>query len=291
MKKFSIALAILAAMVFTACNNNDAVVIRLNETELELVKGETKQLTATILPAEANPAFEWFSSNPEYVSVSETGLVKAEKLYYKNASDTDVSPVSIYCKYNGGAAECKVTVTPLDVKELNLEIQGKVGSNDVKLKPGETRKVVARYYPEDADIDFSKLEWATSEFEVISITPVEGTAEAEIKASWNGSALISVAYSSLKASENVIVDPIQATSVTINNKSNNTVKVGKTLKLTASFVPANATVVNLWEVTAGGEYAKIDSETGVLTALAAGQVTVLVKAGNVRDEVVINVVE
>ena len=67
MKKFSIAMAILAAMVFTACNNNDAVVIRLNETELELVKGETKQLTATILPAEANPAFEWFSSNPECV--------------------------------------------------------------------------------------------------------------------------------------------------------------------------------------------------------------------------------
>ena len=70
MKKFSIAMAILAAMVFTACNNNDVVVIRLDETQLEMVKGSTKQLTATIIPADPGAAYEWFSSMPEYVSVS-----------------------------------------------------------------------------------------------------------------------------------------------------------------------------------------------------------------------------
>ena len=84
MKNFSIAMAILAAMVFTACNKNDDVIIRLDETKLELVKGESKQLVATVIPEAENASIEWFSTMPEYVSVSETGLVKAEKLYFKN---------------------------------------------------------------------------------------------------------------------------------------------------------------------------------------------------------------
>ena len=83
MKNFPIAMAILAAMVFTACNKNDVVIIRLDETDLELVKGETRQLKATVIPEDESASIEWFSTMPEYVSVSETGVVKAEKLYFK----------------------------------------------------------------------------------------------------------------------------------------------------------------------------------------------------------------
>ena len=135
MKNFSIALAILAAMVFTACNKNDVVVIRLNETNVEMVKGSTKQLIATVVPEDKNAAIEWFSSMPEYVSVSETGMLKAEKMYFKNPTDTEVTPVSIYCKYNGGAAECKVTVLPLDVAGIELKIVDHKEGEVLKLEP------------------------------------------------------------------------------------------------------------------------------------------------------------
>ena len=50
MKNISIFVALFAAMVFASCNKNEVVVIRLDETELELIKGETKQLKATVVP-------------------------------------------------------------------------------------------------------------------------------------------------------------------------------------------------------------------------------------------------
>lgn len=288
MKKFSIAMAILAAMVFTACNDNEVVVIRLDETQLEMVKGSTKQLNATIIPADPNAAYEWFSSMPEYVSVSETGLVKAEKLYYKNPTDTEVTPVSIYCKYNGGAAECKVTVTALDVKGINLKVKDHDASKALKLDPGATKEFYVEYTPEDADIDFEKLEWSTSNFSYVSVKKTEGTASAVVTANWAGSATITVRYSNLESFTDVIVNPIAATSVAISNKSQNTVTEGHTLQLAADVVPANATVEKIWSIAEGEEYATI-SESGLLTALKPGTVKVTVSAGLVNDTIAITV--
>ena len=75
--------ATLAVLAFTACKTEDDAVIalRLDESELELVKGTEKQLVATTVPVVDDVVLEWRSSMPEYVSVSETGVVKAEKIY------------------------------------------------------------------------------------------------------------------------------------------------------------------------------------------------------------------
>lgn len=292
MKNISIVVALFAAMAFASCNKNAGVIIRLDETKLELTKGEARQLNATVIPADASATLEWFSTMPEYVSVTETGLVKAEKIYYKNETDTDATPVNIYCKYNGGAAECAVTVLPLDVESIELKIVDHNSDEVLKLDPTQQRTLVAVYQPEDADIDFSKLEWKTSDFDYVSINPVPGTAQAVITAMWAGSAEISVSYSGREASSvGVIVNPIEATSVAITDKENiDTVVEGYTLQLDASFEPANATVEKIWNIIEGSEYATIDSEKGLLTAKKPGTVKVKVTAGKVSDTVTINVV-
>ena len=205
MKKIFIAMAALAALVFTSCDKKETVVIRLDENKLELVKGATRQLNATIIPADENAAFEWFSSNPEYVSVSETGLVKAEKLYYKNPTDTEVTPVTIYCKYNGGAAECKVTVTPKAVKSIGLEGIDTDANEYIILNPGEVRTLKVTFEPEDADVDFSRLEWKTDDFEYVSIAPESDTDSAVITARLAGSARITATYSSYEVGVDVFV--------------------------------------------------------------------------------------
>ena len=143
MKNISIFVALFAAMVFASCNKNEVVVIRLDETELELIKGETRQLKATVVPADASASVEWFSSMPEYVSVSETGLVKAEKIYYKNETDTEATPVSIYCRYNGGAAECEVMVLPLDVKSVSLKVMDHDMNESLRLDPQQTQMLIS----------------------------------------------------------------------------------------------------------------------------------------------------
>ena len=194
MKKIFIAMAALAALVFTSCDNKETVVIRLDETVLSLVKGSTKQLNATVIPADENAVFEWFSSNPEYVSVSETGLVRAEKLYYKNPTDTEVTPVTIYCKYNGGAAECKVAVTPLAVKSISFD--GLEGDR-IEMSVGEDKTLMIKFEPENADVDYSKLEWETDAFEFVSVQFEQGNPYAVIKAVKSGSAEITAKYSPL----------------------------------------------------------------------------------------------
>ena len=206
MKRIYIAIAALATLVFAACNEKATVIVRLDETAFELVKGSTRQLKATVLPADDKASFEWFSSMPEYVSVSETGMVKAEKLYYKNPADTDVTPVSIYCKCNGGAAECKVTVTPLAVKSIAFEGID-TGSNEYVTLPfvddagttdkdERTRVLKVTFEPENADVDFSRLEWKTSNFEIVSVDPVSDTNTAVITAKSFGSATVTATYAS-----------------------------------------------------------------------------------------------
>lgn len=291
MKNISIFVALFAAMVFASCNKNEVVVIRLDETELELIKGETRQLKATVVPADASASVEWFSSMPEYVSVSETGLVKAEKIYYKNETDTEATPVSIYCKYNGGAAECEVMVLPLDVKSVSLKVMDHDMNESLRLDPQQTKMLIVEYEPADADIDYSKLEWSTSDFKYVSVKPVSGTATAKITANWAGSADITVRYSNLEDVIGVIVTGIEATSVTIADKDRNTVVEGYTLQLGGSFLPANATVELVWNIVQGSEFAKINTETGLLTAIKPGTVRVKVAAGKVYDFIDITILE
>lgn len=291
MKNISIFVALFAAMVFASCNKNEVVVIRLDETELELIKGETRQLKATVVPADASASVEWFSSMPEYVSVSETGLVKAEKIYYKNETDTEATPVSIYCRYNGGAAECEVMVLPLDVKSVSLKVMDHDMNESLRLDPQQTKMLIVEYEPADADIDYSKLEWSTSDFKYVSVKPVSGTATAKITANWAGSADITVRYSNLEDVIGVIVTGIEATSVTIANKNKNTVVEGYTLQLGGSFLPANATVELVWNIVQGSEFAKINTETGLLTAIKPGTVKVKVAAGKVYDFIDITILE
>lgn len=289
MKNIYIALALMAVMAVASCKHDAGVVIRLDETAIELVKGSEKQLKATVIPADDNAVIEWFSSMPEYVSVSETGLVKAKKIYYKNSTDTEASPVIIYCRYNGGAAECKVTVLPLEVEDIKIKVLDHNEGEALRLDPLQTKELIVNYQPADADIDLSRLEWKTSDFFYVSVKPVEGSVMAVITANWAGNAQISVRYSNLTSEIGVIVNPIAATSVAIADKDNNEVFVGQTLQLNASFLPENATVKNLWSIEEGADYASINSSTGLLTALQPGNVKVKVSAGKVSDTVDITV--
>lgn len=288
MKNIFIAVALLAAMTFTSCKRNDVVIVRLDETSLELVKGSEKQLKATVIPSDGSEV-TWFSTNPEYVSVSETGLVKAEKIYYQNPTDTEASAVSIYCQCNGGAAECKVLVTPLDVSGIQLKVKDHNENDALKLDPGTTKEFYVEYTPADADIDLSKLEWSTSDFFYVSVKKVEDTPTAVVTANWAGSATITARYSNFESSVGVIVKHIPATSVTIANKDYNFVTEGTSLQLEASVVPENATVEKIWSIVEGEEYASI-SESGLLVGLKPGAVKVKVSAGMVSDDLDVDVI-
>ena len=281
--------ATLAVLAFTACKTEDDAVIalRLDESELELVKGTEKQLVATTVPMVDDVVLEWRSSMPEYVSVSETGVVKAEKIYYKNETDTEATPVSIYCVCEGGAAECKVTVLPLDVERMEIVVPD--GASSVML-PGEQQKVGLAFYPEDADVDADQIVWSTTAFEyaVVEEDKADNT-QAYIKAIWPGSVSIKAVYGKKSATLNLVVKPIYVESVSVEGPEVIEMKVGDAKGLSASLIPENATVELVWSST-DTRIATVDADTGIVTAVSEGEVKINAVAGIVQDDVTIKVV-
>ena len=111
---FFFAALTIAALAVVSCNNNEGEVlaVRLDKTAIELVKGESVQLNATVVP-DQDAELTWFSQDEQYVTVDPNGVVTAVGLKKDDPTSDQVTPVSVYVKYQNGADECLVTVLPM----------------------------------------------------------------------------------------------------------------------------------------------------------------------------------
>ena len=92
--------------------------ITISPASLNMKVAETRQLTATVLPANASdPAVKWVSTNKNVVTVDENGMVKAVSAGTANikVSSLDGSNVS---------QTCKVTVTEVPIEKKDQIITG-----------------------------------------------------------------------------------------------------------------------------------------------------------------------
>ena len=273
------AAAMLALISIVSCNNNEDQVqaVRLNKTKLEIVKGESVQLSAVVVP-EQDAEFEWFSENDQYVTVSPDGVVTAVGLK-KAAEDSDeVVPVSVYVRYKNGADECKVTVLPLAAAKVEIVAESEV----VNVNPGESITLKVKCYPENADL--TAVTWSTDYAAVATVDSATGKVTgvapgfARIRASYNDKVYDEI---------NVNVNAIAATSVKVDPSSVD-LSVGEKKRLTAVFTPSNATDKPVW-TSENLEVATVDSETGVVTAVSLGTAKIKVQAGSVSATCVVNV--
>lgn len=271
--------AMLALVMFVSCKSNEdeVLAVRLDKTRLELVKGESADLSAVVVPAQ-DAEFEWFSENEQYVTVDQNGLVTAVGLK-KAAEDSDeVVPVSVYVRYRNGADECKVTVLPLAPSKVEIVAD----SDIVNVYPGESVTLEVKCYPENADL--KTVTWSTDYAAVATVDPVTG----RVTGVAPGFAKIRASYSERVYDEiNVNVNAIAATAVNVTPSSVD-LGVGEKAHLTAVFTPSNATDKPVWTSDAL-EVATVDSETGVVTAKSFGKATIKVQAGSVSATCVVNV--
>ncbi len=116
--------------------------------------GQTKQLTAKILPSNASDkTLRWTSSDNSIASVSQTGLVTAHV----------IGNVIITVKtVNGQTDTCKVRVTPISVQSISLP-------QSASLKTGQTLQLAATITPSNATN--SSLAWSSSNPLVASVSP------------------------------------------------------------------------------------------------------------------------
>ncbi len=227
-------------------------------TGLALTKGQTQKLTATVAPANAtNKAVTWKTSDKNVATVSENGLVTA----------VGGGDATITCTAQDGSgvkATCKVTVT-VPVSGIQLS------QTSAALTVGDTLTLTKTIYPSDATNQ--AVTWTSSSDVVASVD-----SNGKITAKTAGSAVItckSVSDNSVVGICNVTVkakvqtpSEIKVNKITLN-KTTASVTKGKTLQLTATVTPGNATKKEVKWSTSNKNVAMV-STSGLVTAKSAG---------------------
>lgn len=198
--------------------------ISLSETTVELKPGETRRLTATVLPQNAsNAEVTWYSDKESVAKVSQSGLV--------SAVSTGEATIHVVTSDGGKMATCLVKVgTP--VKGITLSVSSKtlyVGDPSLDISATLT----------PANATDKSLEWSSSDPEVASIAP--GAAlRAVIKPLKPGKTTITATTKDGGFTASCEVTVKRHVSGVSLNKASLTLYVGETESLAATVAPEDA---------------------------------------------------
>lgn len=262
-------------IAFCLVAENEVLAVRLDKTKIELVKGESIQLNAQVVPAQ-DAEFTWSSQDEQYVTVDQNGVVTAVGLKKESLDSDEVSPVSVYVKYLNGADECQVTVLPLAPTKVEIVSE----ANTIEVDPAESIQLVAKLYPEDADL--TDITWSTNFATVAKVDSKTGV----LTGVSSGFAVIRASYNERIFDEiNVRVNVVEPQAVEIV-PSSLTLSKGMKERLSVQLTPSNASGNLIW-TSDDMSVATVDSETGVVTAVAKGTAKIKVQIGKVSATCVV----
>ncbi len=240
--------------------------IYLNYEELILFVGESKTITAKVLPEDTtDKTITWISDNETIATVSIDGTVTA----------VSVGIANITAACGNATATCKVTVNPVSASGITLNTQ------DMTLLVGQTDRLTAIVEPENTTD--KTLTWG-SDNEAIATVGTDGT----VTAVSVGVANITATCGDVSATCKVTVNPITATTVTINVPDTE-VYVGDKVTLSATVAPDNTTDKNITWSCSTPEIATIDAQSGELTALAPGEAKITATCGDISGTATVTV--
>ena len=233
-----------------------ATSIEIDFESIELVKDKTKQLSAIVLPAEADSTeYSWNSSNSNIVSVSSTGLITANssgEAYIIATLNADRTIVD----------SCKVKVIQ-PVTSITLNTKEKT------LNVGDTYTLIVTINPNDADN--KNIIWTSENSEIASIE--NGT----IKALKAGVVKISATSednnNATDYCEVIVNQP--TTSISLNHTEYTIGGIGETIQLEAKVLPEDATNKNVnWKssnenvcIVSNGKVVAVGYGTSVIIAI------------------------
>ena len=233
--------------------------VTLDQTSASLKVGETVTLTATVKPDDAtDKTVTWSTSDASVATVSD-GVVTAIKL----------GSATIRAKAGDKEATCVITVEATPVTSVTLD------QTSASLKVGETVSLTATVKPDDATD--KSVTWSSSN---TSVATVSSTGVVTAKSA--GSAIITVTTKdgskTATCSVTVKAKTVSVTGVSLDYTSL-TMTEGETQTLTATISPSNATDKSVTWSSSNTSVATVSS-AGVVTAKAAGTVTITVKTND-----------
>ena len=239
----------------------------IGSSNISMIEGDQKQLTAVVTPDNAtDKSITWASSNTGVAVVSNDGLVKA-------ISD---GTTIISATVNGITASVKVTVSKKTATEIPVTSIS-LASNVVDMKIGE--KTFVKYSILPVNATNTDTTWSSSNTAVATVDEKTG----EITAVSTGNAIITIKVGNKSAQLIVNVtektaDYVEVTGVQLKTSSY-TLKENQTYQLLANVLPTNATNKEItW--TSSDESIATVSKDGLVTAIAAGEVTITASSVN-----------
>ena len=201
---------------------NPAKSINIEQEYVEIIKNHYFQLTATVLPEDADDkSYTWSSSNSNVAYVSQEGLVTAQSS----------GKAMIYATLNVNNSiidSCSVKVY-LPVETVTLE------KHNVSLKVGETDYLYAQITP--ATADNKEIEWSSSDEEIVSVDASGNITALKAGAAW----VKAVSKDNAEAKDSCRVTVVQpVTGITLSQDNYSMLRIGETLQLEATVLPEDA---------------------------------------------------
>jgi uncharacterized protein YjdB len=231
--------------------------VSVSPSSLALKVGESRNVTATVLPADAtNKAITWSSDNPDVATVNNAGKVTGLAV--------GTATITVSTEDGGKTATCAVTVykTTISVTGVTLD------EETLTIKKGESASLTATVLP--ADATNKAVTWSSDNPDVATVDDV-----GKITALSAGTATITVTTvdGSFTASC-VVTVTIPVTGVTLD-KETLTINKGESVSLIVTVLPADATNKSVTWNSDKPKIAKVDN-TGKITALSVGKATITV---------------
>jgi uncharacterized protein YjdB/formylglycine-generating enzyme required for sulfatase activity len=216
--------------------------VTLNETAFGLNPDDTKDLTATVSPANAtNKRVSWLSSVPRVARVDNDGVV--------TALTDGKTTITVITDDGRKTASCTVTVSSIVVTGVTLD------RTQLPLWVGGSDTLTATVSPDEAPN--KTVSWETSDSSKVTVD-----SNGMVTAIAEGTATITARTNNHLAAHCVVTaNPVAVTGVTLENIA---LELWETRRLTPTFSPPNATYKGVtWE----------SDDTDVVTVSPTGNVT------------------
>ena len=232
--------------------------------EAILKVGDTLTLEAKLLPDGVKNKLQWKSNKPKVATVTDKGIVKAEKEGTASITVTTANKKTATIKIKVSKAEPS-KISFVNVKQVNINL-------------GETQTLITKIEPKGVT---SKLTWSSSNPEIVSVSPKgvvmglkKGTAKITVSTENNKKATVKVNVS----------NPCDPTSINITEKTSKplSMNVGQIIQLHTLIDPVNAETTLTWK-SSKSSVVKVYGG-GAIEAMKAGKATITVKTHNKKSD-------
>ena len=240
--------------------------IEITSGNVTLTIGSSAKLAAKVSPENTtHPEVEWSSSDIGIATITADGIVTAVSL----------GTVVITAKCGNVSTTCTVTVIPVPSEGIVIS------PSSVSMLLGDKTTLTASVFPENTTD--KTVTWGSDNPAVASVT-----SDGVVTALGLGTATITASNGLSKATCRVTVNPVVATSISLNVKDE-TIFVASTTQLAASFSPENVTDKTITWTSSKPEIATV-SDQGLVYGVAVGTTTITASIGSVSTTCQINVV-